>query len=37
MDVDITGVGTLELEIANEVTWFNAASSVDWAELRLEK
>lgn len=37
MDVDISGVETLELRVANEVTWFNIASSVNWADVRLEK
>lgn len=37
MDVDVTGVKRLELEVANEVTWHSAASSVNWANVRLEK
>ena len=37
MDVDVSGVTTLELEVANEATWFNAARSADWADLRLER
>lgn len=37
MDVDITGMKQLELHVANEATWFNAASSVNWADVRLEK
>jgi predicted esterase len=37
MDLDVTGVKMLELEVANEATWNNAASSVDWADIRLEK
>jgi predicted esterase len=37
MDVDITGVKMLELLVGNEATWYNAASSVNWAEVRLEK
>lgn len=37
MNVDVTGVGRLELEVGNESTWFCAASSVDWADLRLER
>jgi len=37
MDVDVSGVKTLELEVANETTWHNAASSVNWAGIRLEK
>jgi len=37
MDVDITGVKMLELRVANEATWRNAASSANWADVRLEK
>jgi len=37
MNVDVGGVKVLELEVANEATWHNAASSVDWADVRLEK
>ena len=37
MDVDVRGVKALELEVANETTWHNAASSVNWADVRLEK
>jgi predicted esterase len=37
MDVDIAGVQMLELRVANEATWHNAASSVNWADVRLEK
>jgi len=37
MDVDVAGVRMLELEVANETTWHNAASSVNWAGIRLEK
>ena len=37
MDVGVAGVKTLELKVANEVAWHNAASSVDWAGLRLER
>lgn len=37
LDLDIAGVKTLELEVGNEVTWHSAASSVNWADLRLEK
>jgi hypothetical protein len=37
MDVDVSSVKTLELAVGNEATWFNAASSLDWAEVRLEK
>jgi len=37
MDVDIAGVKMLELEVANEATWHNIASSVNWADIRLEK
>ena len=37
MDVDITGVKTLELRIGNQTTWHNAAASVNWANIRLEK
>ena len=27
----------LELEVANEATWHNIASSVNWTDVRLEK
>ena len=37
MDVDVSGVDLLTLEVANETTWHCAASSADWADLRLEK
>jgi hypothetical protein len=37
LDVDISGVRVLELEVGNETTWHCAASSVDWADVRLEK
>ena len=37
IDVDITGVKELELEVYNESRWYNIASSVDWADVRLEK
>ena len=37
LDVDVTGVKVLRLEVANETKWFCAASSVDWADARLEK
>ena len=37
MDVDVDGVKILELRVANETTWHNAASSVNWANVRLEK
>ncbi len=37
MNVDVTGVKDLQLEVANERTWHSAASSVNWADLRLEK
>lgn len=37
MDVDIAGVGQLEIEVGNEQRWHCAASSVNWAELRLDK
>jgi len=37
MDVDITGVKVLELQVGNESTWYNVASSNNWANLRLEK
>jgi hypothetical protein len=36
LDVDVKGVQVLRLEVANETTWFCAASSVDWADLHLE-
>ena len=35
LDVDVSGVAELQLEVGNEVTWHNAASSVNWADLRL--
>jgi predicted esterase len=37
LDVDVTGVRTLRLEVMNETAWFCAATSVDWADIRLEK
>ncbi len=37
IDVDITGVKKLELRVANEATLPNAVSSVNWADVRLEK
>ncbi len=37
MEVDVSGVQELELQVTNETTWHCAASSVDWANLRLEK
>jgi hypothetical protein len=37
MDVNVSGVRMLELEVANEATWHNAASSVNWGDLGLEK
>jgi hypothetical protein len=37
LNVDVTGVRVLRLEVANETTWFCAADSADWADLRLEK
>lgn len=37
LDVDVRGVKVLRLEVANETTWFCAASSVNWADLWLEK
>ena len=37
MDVDVSGVKALELEVGNEARWHNAASSVNWANLRLER
>jgi hypothetical protein len=37
MDVDIEGVKKLTLTVDNEVTWHNAATSVDWADIRLER
>jgi hypothetical protein len=37
IEVDVTGVKSLELEVTNKARWHNAASSVDWAEVRLEK
>jgi dienelactone hydrolase len=36
VDVDVTGVGQLELEVSNNLRE-SAASSVNWANLRLEK
>jgi len=37
LDVDISGVKVLRLEVTNKSTWHCAASSIDWADLRLEK
>ncbi len=37
LDVDVTGVKSLRLEIMNESMWNFYASSVDWADIRLEK
>ncbi len=37
LDVDVSGVKRLRLEVANDATWFCAASSIDWADLRLER
>ncbi len=37
IDVDVTGIKSLELEVTNKARWHNAASSVDWADIRLEK
>jgi len=37
LDVDITGVEQLQLGVGNEVQWHNAATSVNWADLRLER
>ena len=37
IDVDIAGVKALRLQVANEAVWHNAASSINWANIRLEK
>ena len=37
MDVDVAGVKLLELEVGNEATWHCAASSVNWADVRLTR
>ncbi|NQT88635.1 NPCBM/NEW2 domain-containing protein, partial [bacterium] len=37
IDVDVAGVKELQLEVGNEVQWHNAARSIDWAALRLER
>ena len=37
IDMDVTGVKVLELEVDREVRGGSAASSLDWADLRLEK
>jgi hypothetical protein len=37
LDVDVTGVKTLELQVTKGGRWHNQASSVNWADLRLEK
>ena len=37
MDVDVRGVEKLELAVGNEATWHNAAESVNWASVRLER
>jgi hypothetical protein len=37
LDVDVTGVKVLRLETANETTWFCAATSANWADVRLER
>lgn len=37
IDLNISGVEMLELEVGNEMSWHNAASSVNWANLRLER
>ena len=37
LDVDISAVKQLELEVTNVARWHNIASSVDWADARLEK
>ena len=35
IDVDVSGVNKLELEVTGQ--WLNFVSSVDWADIRLEK
>lgn len=37
INVDIAGVKVLRLEVENETLWFWAASSVNWADVRLER
>ncbi len=37
MNVDISGVETLELRVANEAIWFNIAPNVNRVDVRLEK
>ena len=37
LDVDVAGIKVLRLETANETTWFCAATSADWADVRLER
>jgi len=37
MDVDVAGVKKLRLTVDNEAAWHNAATSVDWADSRLER
>jgi pimeloyl-ACP methyl ester carboxylesterase len=37
LDVDVGGIKTLRIEVMNEAQWFCAATSVDWADLHLER
>ncbi|MFW6162569.1 MAG: NPCBM/NEW2 domain-containing protein [Planctomycetota bacterium] len=37
LDLDVSGVSELQLKIGNEARWHCAASSINWADLRLEK
>lgn len=37
LDVDITGVKTLRLEVGSGSTWHSVVSSMNWGEVRLEK
>ena len=37
LDVDVDGVKKLELLVIRKADWHNAATSINWADLRLEK
>jgi len=37
MNIDVSGVRILELEVTSEGTWHNATSSVNWGDVHLEK
>jgi len=37
LEVDITGVKELKLLVGNDTFWHNGASTMNWADLRLEK